>query len=77
MKTNYSEIRPFKNPYLIETKVDENFILVTNPCIRDGYKIININQFSVIEKIDNQRTIADIASLTCYTEEVIKQFCDT
>lgn len=69
--------RPYKNPYLIETKLDENFILITNPCIRDGYKIINVNQYSILEEIDNQRAITDIASLTGYTEEVIKQFCGT
>jgi len=73
---NNSEIKPIKNPYLIETKVEEDFFLLTNPCISDGFKIININQHAILEKIDNQRTIADIANLTNYTEAEIKQVCD-
>ena len=73
---NYSGLKPIKNPYLIETKVEENFFLITNPCIYDGFKIININQYAILEKIDNQRTIADIANLTNYTEAEIKQVCD-
>jgi len=73
---NCSEIKPIKNPHLIETKVEENFFLITNPCINDGFKIININQYAILEKIDNQRTIADIASLTNYTIADVKQVCD-
>lgn len=73
---NYNETKPFKNPYLIETKVEENFFLITNPCIWDGFKIININQYAILEKIDGQRTVADIANLTNYTDAEIKQVCD-
>ena len=73
---NYNETKPFKNPYLIETKVEENFFLITNPCIWDGFKIININQYAILGKIDGQRTVADIANLTNYTDAEIKQVCD-
>jgi len=73
---NFSEIKPIRNPYLIETKVEEDFFLITNPCIIDGFKLININQYAILEKIDNQKTIADIANLTSYTKAEIKQVCD-
>ena len=51
----------YKNPYLVSEKIDENFYAIYNPFINSSLKILNINQFKILESIKEVDNIFNLA----------------
>lgn len=47
----------YKNPYLVTEKIDKNFYAVFNPFINNGLKILNYNQYKILESIKKGDTL--------------------
>lgn len=56
----------YKNPYLVTEKIDKNFYAVFNPFINNGLKILNYNQYKILESIEK----GDILSRLAYSNNL-------
>jgi len=61
----------YRNSNLIISRIDNGFFSVINPYVSNGLKIINQNQFTVLELIDGKTNIEQLAGKTGFSQEDI------
>lgn len=62
---------PYKNPNLLIKEIDNCFYIVINTFLKNGIKLINKNQFNILNIIDGYNSIDDIALKTGYNSKDI------
>lgn len=61
----------YKNPHLVTEKIDQSFYAVYNPLINNGLKVLNINQYEILESIESGDSLVNLAYRNNLTFEEI------
>lgn len=65
------DFKIYKNPYIVAVPIDKNFYAVYNPFINNGIKVLNANQFELLENINKEDTLSHVACINNLTQEEI------
>lgn len=66
----YKDSYIYKNPYLLTSKINDEFYVIYNRFINNG-KVININQYKILESIQKNDTLSNLACRNNLTLEEI------
>ncbi len=68
-------MKVYLNPNLIISQIEDEFYSIVNPFIKDGLKIANEEQFTILSSIKKYNTIDQISEITKYSKEDILMVC--
>ena len=67
----FKDYHIYKNPHLVTEKIDQSFYAVYNPLINNGLKVLNINQYEILESIESGDSLVNLAYRNNLTFEEI------